>query len=953
MPQPLKAKTCIITLILLISLLNIIILGSPDVNAQEDFDETVSIKNDILIPDPFEYVAFYKYYEENETRIQGDMVFELFFTSTLNTKLDFLFGDDAVNLSVYHSDIEGETSKIEVGSYQINLDPQFLEGNIQKTIVTLEDIDVNLTTGDSLSFYLDMTPSEKKIGRIVEENYNLVVKGTLQRLANWLGTRDNPQLNNLSETIDYMLETIDEFGISPEEIAELANALRSASFVYASSDYPSSVRFPIDPGENLTLYFYNENIVDTTAPNETIEYFYPPVLLSKDEFALGTSTEEWIVWFGYWSLTVLGDDDYQDTDNRITYYLHSDNKMDESVPESTTRSEKKLSQGAALWESDPIPRNIIIENFSAEVYLYFPKLITSSSKIKAEILDDNETIASEEVTLEKAKLAEFIFGGPAKPKVFTFDDFETNREIWNGNKLKLRITLIDKPIFSILRSPKVYFDSNEYSSFISYKYRETENIKIQKMDDKKTIPGGNSVFTLEIDSKYDDTLDIVVDPYRNIGGWTVEYDETLDVTANTTTFVPVYVNSTSNDNSSYDNDVIKMFFNISGSTGINSTTAGVEVDESAVDFNIEVLSPSDKKVKHGSKYTYQFKIRNNNTGYLDDNYLINVSSENDWLLYNGNSVSYYNLFIKDIGVYNEELENERIVNVTIEVPWYTDISEDKLTFKISSDNSQFYAELLTVTVNVTTDVIEPGVFEGIYHVFENAAKSIGFNNVFGSYATWALIFLLLLLIIIIIVILIIFIRKNYIELICLERIKNIEPNEIATFEIDVYNPYKKTLTYDLKINSKEDLTRWNVNLDVQRIVVEPKQKRKILLSVQPTDYVKPNDWVEVGINAKSVGKRKSDHLSTVTVLKESQVHLEIQNVFHWPRIFKKNDRVTTSFKLKNNGNVAVNNITISLYINGEEKNKVEGVNIPRGGYADIEIPWIAKKGKNEVYILVK
>jgi len=40
-------------------------------------------------------------------------------------------------------------------------------------------------------------------------------------------------------------------------------------------------------------------------------------------------------------------------------------------------------------------------------------------------------------------------------------------------------------------------------------------------------------------------------------------------------------------------------------------------------------------------------------------------------------------------------------------------------------------------------------------------------------------------------------------------------------------------------------------------------------------------------------------------------------------------------------------------VNGKEKNKIEGINIPRGGYAEIEIPWIAVKGKNDVDIVVK
>jgi hypothetical protein len=40
-------------------------------------------------------------------------------------------------------------------------------------------------------------------------------------------------------------------------------------------------------------------------------------------------------------------------------------------------------------------------------------------------------------------------------------------------------------------------------------------------------------------------------------------------------------------------------------------------------------------------------------------------------------------------------------------------------------------------------------------------------------------------------------------------------------------------------------------------------------------------------------------------------------------------------------------------VNNEEKNKVEDIIIPAGGYADIKMPWIAVKGKNEIEIVVR
>ncbi len=64
-------------------------------------------------------------------------------------------------------------------------------------------------------------------------------------------------------------------------------------------------------------------------------------------------------------------------------------------------------------------------------------------------------------------------------------------------------------------------------------------------------------------------------------------------------------------------------------------------------------------------------------------------------------------------------------------------------------------------------------------------------------------------------------------------------------------------------------------------------------------------------------------------------------------------KVVTSFRVENRGKVSTDKISIILYVNGEEKNKVEDITIPRGGYAEIDMPWIAVKGKNKVSIVVK
>ena len=217
-----------------------------------------------------------------------------------------------------------------------------------------------------------------------------------------------------------------------------------------------------------------------------------------------------------------------------------------------------------------------------------------------------------------------------------------------------------------------------------------------------------------------------------------------------------------------------------------------------------------------------------------------------------------------------------------------------------------------------------------------------------------MIFLVLFIIIIFLAPIIYLLRKKYVEIICVERIKEINPDDIAEFEITIRNPTKDKHTYELytgEVNSSSK--RWEIFLDAENIEIESKQTQVVELTVKPTDYIKHDDWVEVKIIVKPVNKKKKAEISTVTSIKDSKPEVKILGVTQWPSVFRKGDRITTSFRINNTGMVSADNFTVFIYINGKEKNKVEDITIPCGGYAEIEIPWIAVKGKNEVNIVVK
>ena len=123
-------------------------------------------------------------------------------------------------------------------------------------------------------------------------------------------------------------------------------------------------------------------------------------------------------------------------------------------------------------------------------------------------------------------------------------------------------------------------------------------------------------------------------------------------------------------------------------------------------------------------------------------------------------------------------------------------------------------------------------------------------------------------------------------------------------EITIQNLYKRTLSYELKSEINSQSKSWDVSLDETQVVVEPKESKTIVLIVKPTIYVKSDDWAEVKLVVKPMNKKKSAEISTVTSIKDADLKLSISGVLHWPRVFKKGDKVETSFKLINRGNVS-------------------------------------------------
>jgi hypothetical protein len=954
-----KFRALLITFMLIFSSLTILVITPESIKADDEFelDEIFLLMAGLH---PFITSGWYEYYGNESLNIDGDLVFNLYFSSTLSTQTSW---KDDLQITMYSIDPElGIPIKIENANTTVTLEHEFLGELVQKCTVTLNNFNYTLNDGDSLLFAIELIQSGKPIGNIIERRYEDKLKSRALRVAEFLNNSDNENLVAVGDIIMQILGTADEFGISAEEFASLANSFSSSSFVYNSIEYPSSVTITNSSKNNFTLYFQRGSIdeeFDTGAfvtmeekiPNGSV-VTWPTRFISLDPDVPGINSEEWLLWFYAWLsyITISAPPQEEEEINFITYYLTGEKTFILDEPTENTLSKITLSREHEEWKGISFDRNKIITNASAELYVYYPKVaFFRNIKVEASLFDEdlNETIATDQKNLGRANILEFLIRGPNSPLIFTFDE-AIGKEIWNEHNINLRVSSRGEPIIYPLRKTRLFCGSKEYPSSVIFELEETKNIRIDNdLENQIVIPGGSAKFTIDISSKYEENLNIEViseDP-DDLEDWSIEYSDTVHIAENGTVSIDVYVNSTNNDTSAYKGDKIDLLFNVTGKTGFDSKDVKVEVSDFAVEYYIDVTMPPDKEIKHGTSDTYTFKIKNKNTGFWYDSYEFEAFSEHDWnveLGYDAEKI--------------DDVENGEEVEVFLKVyiPEDTEICYDILELNIISKESQNHDKEKIWTVRVITTVIAPNILEHIYNFFESASQDIGLDEFLGDYGAAFLIMLVLFIILLFLAPIIFFLRKKYVEIICLDRIKEINPDGKAEYEITLQNPTNNKHTYEIiaeEVNSSSK--RWDISVDTDKIDIEPKQTKLIELSVKPTDYIKEDDRVEAKIVVKPVGKKKIEGLSTITMIKEAKPDFKILGILHWPKFFRKGDRVTTSFRINNIGAVSAENVSIYLYVNGEEKNKVENITIPRKGYAEVEIPWIAVKGNNEINIIVK
>lgn len=796
---------------------------------------------------------------------------------------------DQVKVELYSMNLESEFSFPKlIKNTTVQLTPE-RKNEVYKQQIILSDIGYTLAPGDSLLFSVEIIPSNKTLSTFITKNVDVNRFLTRwEKRANFLENRSR-------------LNRIQELGTT---LKEMISILKEGLINITSQDFAAV----INAVQSSSL------IYDSVSHPSSVSV---PAKISEEDIRI--------------------------------YYLHSDQTMDDTITAGGNETENKLGDTPLQWTTPALERNKIVKVGStfADLYIYHRDLFRLVALIRKKItialvLYDNETvIGTSEKQLDRVRLLGLI-RKPTTPITFNFTGQDT--EISYGHSIRLAVSLQNGTKLGF-RTVKVLYDSLQYPSSLRMKVEETQNIQITNMtsmpEDGRIIPGETVQYNVTITSKFADTLHVDIIEREKLGEWEIIAPDATLVGANSKTTLQVTVTSRNNKKEAYGNN-IDFIIVTRGNTGIDRRLTDAEVTDEAIEYDVEILGYSSSiNINKGGSHFFYFIIKNNNSGAIDDvdSYSISATSENNWPVTPRDS-------IRNLGI--GKSTNPTDAKVFIEVPKNTTLRSDRITITVASDGNPS----ATVTITISVTVIGGGVIEDFLEFFDSAARSFGLHDMFGSDAKFVLIIILATIIIFLLIIIALVLSIKPVQIICKDRIKEIESTEKAIFQVTLRNPSKKLQSYEIKALQTKPSPKWMTAVEPSTIAIDGRQTQTVQVIVSPTDVAEPKDWTQVSVSANKTGKKNKQSIALMTMMKEGKTLLQIHNVSHWPMSFHPGEKVITSFSLANNGSISARNVKVFFYLNGKQKNTLT-ISLPAGNVADIQMPWIGEKGKNQVRIRVK
>ena len=606
--------------------------------------------------------------------------------------------------------------------------------------------------------------------------------------------------------------------------------------------------------------------------------------------------------------------------------IHSQYKLLDVVsPTSSYSSFVNLDEGAAIWATTPFDNEMKINGdvsitIFIEAFFIKPDILPVQVRvIKVSLLDIAPSGNIDVIDSSRPATIMFFGNETMKPYTFKLDNIEYVIPAGHslGVKIEKAVDLLKYFPFSVLSpftATNIYYDSIYTKSFVSVPFNISKGINLECFDNEKEIkPGEYALYTLLI-YNYGDRNDTIKLSSSYAGDkWKVKISPSeVKVEANSWNFSEVNVSAPQD---AKPGDFLNITIYAEGRQGSSSIWLNTSIAQPQ--YGVKVTAKTGSlEAEPGDKVTFVFNVKN--TGDLADVYELGVTSTWDYEL-EKNMISI------------EPGENET-VKVIVTVP-------DNAT------NGTTNTVILTAkSTNSDEESSASSTIKVIYTVPPEEEEKIG--KIIGY-----ILFVFLVAALLVIAIYLGKSAQKAVVLSCDEKIAEIPPGKKAEFIIKVANPLDKgkKMKYRMRVEGKLP-ENWEAKIDREEMVLDGGEEGEVKINVKVPPDASIEDWASLDVVA-SPEKGKSEKMDLLVTLREPKEILKTE-IEHEPEEFKEGEKIITRVKIENVGEKDAENKKVILLVNGKEKNRVEGVNIPVDKIVEIEIPWVAEK-ENEVEVKIE
>ncbi len=621
----------------------------------------------------------------------------------------------------------------------------------------------------------------------------------------------------------------------------------------------------------------------------------------------------------------------------ITYYFQDDRHpqfdemklLSQTPPTSSASYAVDLDEGAMIWATPPFSNEMKINGdvkttIFIEAFFINPDLLPIQLRvIKLYLVDISPT--GNVAIIDDSRPYPILFFGNETIQDFSYTFNNVEYVIGQGHCLGIKVEkvfdLMSYFPFSMLSSlfaTYVLYGSQYTKSFVRIPFNITqEGISVECYPQQKSVKAGDSVsYGLIIYNNGNEKEEVEVSTNYAGNEWQVIINPTkLTIEPNSFNYTDVEVIAPKN---ATEGEYLNITIFVNGKYGSDSIWLNTTI--APPEYGVKVVAlTKDVEAKPGETAKFKFKVEN--TGDLTDTYTLNVTCVWDYSLERDK-------VILDAG---ESIN----VSVFVQVPENATNGTTQIVALTAKSVNSAKESTATAKVKVVYVTPPPKEKEGNLLMIAYILFVVGVVALLGAAAYLSMM------------------TQKMAIVGCEERFAEIPPGGTAEFTVKIKNPLEKKeknrIRYKLRIEGKLP-ENWKAEVERDEIVLEGKEEKEVKVRVRVPKEASLEEWASLDF-VVIPQKGKSEKIDLLVTLREPK---EILNVSYEnePEEPKEGERVITKVKIENVGEKDAENKKVILLVNGREKNRIEGINIPAGGKAEIEIPWIAEE-ENEVEVKVE